>query len=158
MRRRKKQNHHDTTEEPDIDLYVDQPHIVPCHADEEANWTLNLMTRESANGDIGGNAVAVGAYAERELPGIIPGHLYKVHIDGISTLDDLVITLGGVHVFTIQSGQNHADVQKLIRPAGTVLKFSHDAGTNFTGAVTRFALEAMDPIDIDRIEIKEFGT
>jgi len=157
MRRRKKQNHHDTQEEPDIDLYVGQLHIVPCHADEESNWTFNLLERE-VDGHIGGQNKAVGAYAERNIPGIFAGHLYKVTFTANSSLDPLVMTLGGTHVFTLPTGNNRTDHVVYVRPAGDLLKFSHDSGTNFTGAVEKFAIEAMNPIDLDILEIKEFGT
>jgi hypothetical protein len=158
MRYRREQNHHDTSERPDIELYVDQLYVVPVNADEETHWTLNLMTIESDAGDVGGNAVAQGASAERYIPGIMAGHLYKITLSAISSLEDIVMTLGGTHVYTLSSGSNKTNHVVHVRPAGNLLKFNHPNVGNFTGAVTAFSIEALDPIDLDRMMIKEFGT
>ncbi len=145
MRKQRKFHHHDTTEEPDIQLWVDQLNVVKVAASEASAWTLNLMTVVS--GDIDGSAVAVGAYAERQIPGILAGHLYRVTITYASTLDDIEVTLGGVSVMTLDTGQSETKVA-YVRPINSEpLKFSHDAGTDYTGAVTACSIEAMEPVD-----------
>jgi hypothetical protein len=160
MRYRREQNHTDTAEKPDIEMYVDQPNVVPIHADEEAAWSLNDMTIDSGDGHVGGNAVAQGAYATRYIPGLIPGHRYKVTLSWVNSLMDITVEMGGTHVVTIQSGQSKNDHVVYVRPVDTgPLRFDHLDVGNFTGGCTKFQVEQMDPIDFDLLpEIKKFGT
>ena len=151
MRFRREYSHRDTTQRPDIEMWMDQPNIVRVHPDEASNWTLNLLTIE-ADGDVDGSAVAVGASAERRIPGIVDGHLYKVTITYASTLDDIVVTLGGTSVMTLDTGQSETKVA-YVRPAGNLLKFSHDAGTDYTGTITACSIEAMEPITPELIPV-----
>ena len=151
MRFRREFGHVDTSERPDIEMWVDQPNIVKVHPDEISKWSLNLMIIE-ADGDVGGPAVAVGAYAERQIPGVLVGHLYKVTVEYSISLDDIEVTLGGVQVMTLNGGSTETKVA-YVRAGGDLLKFSHDAGTNYTGAVMACSIEAMDPITPELIPV-----
>jgi len=131
---------------PDIDQLLTRT-IVPAVVGDAA-WTLNLMTIE-ADGDVGGNAVAVGAYAERWVPGVIQGHLYKVTIAHSFSLDTLVVTMGGQTLGTL-SGVGTAVFY--VRPSdGDKLRFEHASGANFTGAITSCVVEMMDPMNVELV-------
>lgn len=124
--------------------------LVPAVTGDPA-WALNLMTIE-ASGDVGGNAVAQGAYAERHVPGLVQGHLYKMTVSYVNTLIDVKISCGGVLVHTMQSGQSKTLKEYEFRPTdGDKLMFDHDTVGNYTGGVTYLKIEAMDPLNVDLI-------
>ena len=125
--------------------------LVPAVTGDSA-WALNLMTIETDAGDVGGNAVAQGAYAERHVPGLVQGHLYKMTVSYVNTLTDVKIRCGGVLVHTMQSGQSKTMAVYEFTPTdGKKLKFDHDTVGNYTGAVTYLKIEAKDPLNLDRI-------
>jgi hypothetical protein len=126
--------------------------MVPIAAVEEAAWTLNNLTIDSADGHVGGNAVAQGAYAERYVPGLVQGHLYKVTYSYVNSLTNVKVTLGGHTLFTMQSGQAKYDrVTEFVFNDGDKLKVDHDTVGNYTGGVLYLKIEAMDPLNIDLI-------
>jgi hypothetical protein len=137
--------------EPNLDQ-LPSVTIVPIAAVEEAKWTLNLMAIDSADGHVGGNAVVQGAYAERYVPGIVQGHLYKVTYSYINSLINVKVTLGGHTLFTMQSGQAKYDqVKYFTSNDGDKLKIDHDTVGNYTGGVLYLKIEAVDPLNIDLI-------
>ena len=138
----------------DIPMYADMD-IVPVvsQASEDA-WTLNLMTVSyPGDGYVEGSAVATGAYAQRYIPGIIDGHLYKLTVHISASLDRLEITFGDIavgHIGNTGSGVVETKVFRFRPVDGNhLLKFAHDAGTNFTGAVEIVMFEAEDPMNPD---------
>jgi hypothetical protein len=135
---------------------LSQANTVPITSqDSEDAWTLNLMTIDwpAGPGHVEGGAVAVGASAERYIPGIIDGHLYKMTVHLSASMDRLEITLGEIavgHIGNTGSGVVETKVFYVRPTSGNhLLKFEHAAGTNFTGAVEIVAFEAQDPMNLD---------
>jgi S1-C subfamily serine protease len=158
MRYRFRDAHKETSQRPKVEWWPNQPDVVPIHADGESDWSFNLLTYESATGYIDGSAVAVGATAERYVPGVCKGVLYKVTISHVSTQDDIVVTLGGAAVATLDGGQTQTKVV-YVRPTDDsgLLKFSHSAGTTYTGSIREVKIESMGPVNFDLMLIPERG-
>jgi hypothetical protein len=141
----------------DIRMYMQADPVPVSSQPSEDAWTLNLMNIDwpSGPGHVEGGAVAVGAYAQRYIPGLIDGHLYKLTIRLSASLDRLEITLGEISVGHIGNTGSGTVETKIfyVRPVSGnhLLKFEHAAGSNFTGAVTVVTFEALDPMNLDII-------
>lgn len=136
--------------QPNIDQFPSVL-LIPAVTGDPA-WALNLMTIDAADGGVGGNAVVQGAYAERHVPGLVQGHLYKMTITYVNSLIDVKIRCGGVLVHTMQSGQSKTLATYEFRPTdGNKLMFDHDTVGNYTGGSTYLKIEAVDPLNVDLI-------
>ena len=152
MSYRRDSAHVDTVKRPEIELWPDQPNIMPVAVSEESEWTLNLMQHE-ADGHIGGSALAQGASAERDIPGIIPGHLYRLSVKYSISLEDITVTLGGKTVMTLDGGSAETKHHYVVPINGEPLKFLHEAVGNFTGAIEEVSIEAMEPLSMEKLVI-----
>jgi hypothetical protein len=133
--------------DPDIDQFLSQT-VVPVNAARTGKWTLTNFTIDG-DGYIDASAVAVASLAERWVPGVLEGHLYKVVIVVAATDDDIVITMGGVAVGTISSSGTYT---YYVRPSdGSPLKFAYPSGTTLTASITSVVVTAEDRINVDLI-------
>ena len=139
----------------DVPMYLQADPIPVISQDSEDAWTLNLMTIDwpAGPGHVEGSAVAVGASAERYIPGIIDGHLYKVTVHISASLDRLKVSFGGNelgYVGATGSGKVETKVW-YIRPTdgNHLFELEHVDGTNFTGAIEIVTFEALDPMNLD---------
>lgn len=123
--------------------------LIPAVTGDSA-WELNDMTIE-ADGDIGGNAVAQGAYARRYVPGLVQGHLYRITIGYVNTLMDITISMGGKLVYTVSGGSSGTAVQYIQPDDGDKLTIEHLGVGNYTGAIQSIIVEAVDPLNVDLI-------
>jgi len=136
--------------EPDIGFYINQTPIPSVN--DQADWTLNLFTWDGTHLD--GSNIAVGASAERFIPGLVAGHLYKLRIRWNSQLDPLNLYMGGVLVGTLTTGQAlHWDTHYFIAGLSPLLEIKHESGTNYSGTIQDIIIEAMDPINPDLIPV-----
>lgn len=133
--------------EPDVPFYITQTPLPSVN--DQADWTLNLFTWDGTH--IDGSAIAVGAYAQRYIPGIVANHLYRVRIQWNSQVDPLKLYLGGVLVGTLSGGANMRWDTFSVRPNNSLLEIKHESGANFSGTVQDIIIEAMDPINPDLI-------
>jgi hypothetical protein len=153
MRYRREQNHTDTAERPDIEMFVDQPNVVPVNVSEESKWTKTNFVF-GTGGILQAIGVAQNSYIEREIPGVLAGHVYRVVVT-ISGGDVVTITMGGI---TLEVGASAGVNVYDVRPTdGAPLRFEYvdvAAGSFTVDAIT---VEAIDPIELDLIhEIKKF--
>lgn len=154
MRYRRKFHSHDTAELPDIEMWVDQPNVVPVAASEEAAWTLQgAITVDSADGFIRAVDVAQNSYAERAIAGLIEGHVYKVTIT-FSGGDVIDISVGGV---TLGTDVAEGTYVYYVRPVtGSVVRFDYTKVPAGSFNIEAVATEAMEGIDFDLLRIKPF--
>jgi len=118
----------------------------------DPDWALNLMTI-AVDGDIGGNPVVQGAYAERYVPGLVQGHLYKMTISFVNSGPvDVDIKCSGQTILTMEFGQSKTLAEyEFIATDGNKFKIDHALSGNYTGAVKYLKIEAMDPLNVDLI-------
>ena len=139
-----------TDKQPNLDQ-LPSVLLIPAVTGDPA-WSLNLMTIETDAGDVGGNAVVQGAYAERYVPGLVQGHLYKMTLSYANSLIDVKIRCGGVLVYTMQSGSSKTNHVVYFRPVdGNKFKIDHDTVGNYTGGIVYLKIEAMDAWDVDLV-------
>lgn len=132
--------------EPSFLHYVNQ---IPVPAvGDTAFWTLTQFTIDGS-GYLDAAAIASAGVASRYIPGVIPGHLYKVTIIVAATDDDIVVTMGGIAVGTMSSAATYT---YWVRPTdGDPLSFDWTPGTTLTASITSVVVEAQDPINPDLI-------
>jgi hypothetical protein len=147
MRYRKQFHDTDTTEKPDVQIWIDQT-AIPVKDDSE--WTLGTGMAASS-GSLVLTASPDGEVASRNIPGVLEGHLYMftVVVDSIDA-GKLDVTLGGAVVGSLDSaGTLVLDV----RPsAGNTLAITvdNDAST-VTATISSLTVEAMDPVSLELI-------
>jgi hypothetical protein len=141
----------------DIRMYTQADPVPVTSQPSEDAWTLNLMNIDwpAGPGHIEGGAVAVGAYAERYIPGLLDGHLYRITVHFAGSLDRLRVTIGEIilgHVGITAGGITETKIWTFRPMDGNhLLKFEHHDGSNFTGAVSIVKIEALDPMNLDLI-------
>jgi len=121
-----------------------RPKITPVPVAVDAKWTLSNFTIAATLLDA--SAVAAGSYAQRYIPGVLEGHLYKVTIVVAATDEDLVVTMGGVAVGTMSSAATYT---YYVRPTdGAPLKIATTAVAT-TASISSIVVEAQDPMTMD---------
>ena len=149
MRYRREQNHHDTSEKPDIDLYVEQEAIPVKTASQ---WTLG-SNMAITGGKLVLTASADAEVASRRIPGLLEGHLYKV-TDTVDSIDagELDVVIGGVAVGSLAAVQTYT---WYVRPTGgNLMTITVDNAVSvITSTVSILRFEALEGIDPDRLVI-----
>lgn len=134
--------------EPDISFFITQT-VIPIRSVSNSKWTLSGITIH-ADGYLDAVDVAQDSYAERYIPGIIEGHLYKVTIvtGGGDAID---ITMGGL---TLETGATAGTHIYYVRPAdGNPLKFNYPGVPAASFTIESVIVEALDPINPDLIPV-----
>jgi hypothetical protein len=143
MRHKREFHHHGTLVEPDIKMWVNQT-AIPAKNDD--GWTFS-----NAYIDEEGHLVFLGSgfeAASRNIPGVMTNHLYKVTITCQAVVDPCPVKLGEVSMGSIAGSSTYI---YFVRPvSGNMLRFMR---TLSTGKVTVVTIEAMDPIELERIPV-----
>ncbi len=149
MRYRREQNHTDTTEQPDIKMYVDQT-AIPVKAASE--WTLGT-NMVASSGSLVLTASPDAEVAKRNIPGMIEGHRIKVTVvlDSIDA-GELDVIIGGV---TVASLDTAATVVFYVRPTyGNEISFTVDnPASDITATISSLTFETMDSFDFDLLPV-----
>lgn len=149
MRYTRKHHKHDTSERPDMNLWVDQT-VIPVKDDSE--WTLGT-NMVASSGSLVLTASPHAEVASRTIPGVLEDHLYKVTIvlDSIDA-GELDVLLGGV---VIPSLTTAGTTTAYVRPtAGNLLSITVDRpALAITATISSIVIEAQDPIDLEKLVI-----
>jgi hypothetical protein len=149
MRHRREQNHHDTSEKPDIQIYVDQTAIPVKVA---GDWTLGT-NMVASSGSLVLTASPDAEVAKRNIPGVLDALLYKVTIV-VDSIDagELDVVFGGVAIGSLDAAATYTF---WVRPTGgNELTITVDnAASDITGTISSLIIEAQDPIELDRIPV-----
>lgn len=149
MRYTRKFHKHDTSERPDMHLWVDQT-AIPVKDDSE--WTLGT-NMVASSGSLVLSASPDGEVASRNIPGVLEDHVYKVTIvlDSIDA-GELDVLLGGVEIPSLTTA---GTTVAYVRPtAGNLLSITVDnAASSITATISSIVIEAEDPIDIEKLAI-----
>jgi hypothetical protein len=149
MRLRRKFHHYDTTEKPDILLWVDQTAIPVKVA---GDWTLGT-NMVATTGDLVLTASPDAEIAKRFIPGVIESLYYKVTIV-VDSIDagELDVVFGSVAIGSLDSA---ATFTFYVRPTGgNELSLTVDnAASVITATISSITVEAQEPIEIHRVPV-----
>jgi hypothetical protein len=122
------------------------PKITPVPVAVSGKWTLSNITVDS-NGYLDASAVAPASYAERYIPGVLEGHMYKVVVVIAAADDPITITMGGVSLGAPSTAGTYT---YYFRPTdGLPLKFNYGGAATLTASITSVVVQAVDPMKLD---------
>ncbi len=149
MRHRRIFNHHDTSEKPSIEMWLDRDDVVPVLPADNDQWTKTNWTID-ANGYLDAAAVVQFSYIERHIPELVEGHRYEVTVT-IGAGDVLTVTLGDQ---TLATGiSNGTFTYQVIPTGGNKLRFEWVGAAAGTVSVTAVAVRALNPLELDLIPV-----
>ena len=119
--------------------------ISPVPVAVDAKWTLTNFTIAATFLDA--SAVAPSSLAERYIPGLLEGHLYKITIVVAATDNDLVVLFGDN---TVVQTMGSADTYIFYaRPTNSGPFTIYTTAGATTASITSVEIELVDPMNID---------
>ena len=147
MRHRKEFHDVDTSEKPDVQLWIDQT-AIPVKDDTE--WTLGT-NMVASSGSLVLTASPDGEVAKRNIPGVLEAHLYKVTIV-VDSIDagELDVVFGGVAAGSLTAATTYTFY---VRPTGgnEVSITVDNTASSITSTISSLTVEALEPIKLERI-------